>query len=78
MKSGLRQMKVAKDKKTKKHVKAFYKIMHDMEEISKFLDPTIDYTEENINKHVLPLYGRELDTMEKFLVLGKIFSRKNE
>jgi hypothetical protein len=78
MKSGLRQMKVAEGKKTKKHVKASYKIMHDMEEISKFLDPTIDYNEENINEYVLPLYGRDLDPMEKFLVLGKIHSRKED
>ncbi len=78
MKSGLRQMKVAENKKTKKHVKAFYKIMHDMEEISKFLDPTVEYNEENINEYVLPLYGRDLDPMEKFLVLGKLHHAKEE
>lgn len=78
MKQGQRQMKVATNKKTKAHVKAFYKIMHDMEEISKFLDPSIEYNEENINEHVLPLYGRELDAMEKFLVLGKLHSHKED
>ena len=72
MKSGLRQMKVVEDKKVKKHVKAFYSIMHTMEEISKELDPTLEYTEDNINDYVKPMLGRDLDAMEKFLVLGKL------
>ena len=72
MKSGLRQMKVAEDKKVKKHVKAFYSIMHTMEEISKELDPTLEYTEDNINDYVKPMLGRDLDSMETFLVLGKL------
>ena len=78
MKSGLRQMKVAEDKKVKKHVKAFYSIMHTMEEISKELDPTLEYTEDNINDYVRPILGRDLDAMEKFLVLGKNFNKKEE
>ena len=76
MKSGLRQMKVAEDKKVKKHVKAFYSIMHTMEEISKELDPTLEYTEDNINDYVKPMLGRDLDSMEKFLVLGKLHYEK--
>lgn len=72
MKQGLRQMKVAEDKKVKKHVKAFYSIMHTMEEISKELDPTLEYTEDNINDYVKPMLGRDLDSMETFLVLGKL------
>ena len=72
MKSGLRQMKVAEDKKVKKHVKAFYSIMHTMEEISKELDPTLEYTEDNINDYEKPMLGRDLDSMETFLVLGKL------
>ena len=72
MKQGLRQMKVAEDKKVKKHVKAFYSIMHTMEEISKELDPTLEYTEDNINDYVQPMLGRDLDSMETFLVLGKL------
>ena len=72
MKQGLRKMKVAEDKKVKKHVKAFYSIMHTMEEISKELDPTLEYTEDNINDYVKPMLGRDLDSMETFLVLGKL------
>ena len=78
MKSGLRQMKVAEDKKVKKHVKAFYSIMHTMEEISKELDPTLEYTEDNINDYVKPMLGRDLDSMEKFLILGKLHYGKEE
>lgn len=78
MKSGLRQMKVAEDKKVKKHVKAFYSIMHTMEEISKELDPTLEYNEDNINDYVRPMLGRDLDSMEKFLILGKLHYGKEE
>lgn len=78
MKQGLRQMKVAEDKKVKQHVKAFYSIMHTMEEISKELDPTLEYTEDNINDYVKPMLGRDLDSMEKFLVLGKLHYGKED
>ena len=78
MKSGLRQMKVAEDKKVKKHVKAFYSIMHTMEEISKELDPTLEYTEDNINDYVKPMLGRDLDSYEKFIILGKLHYGKEE
>ena len=78
MKSGLRQMKVAEDKKVKKHVKAFYSIMHTMEEISKELDPSIEYTEENIDDYVRPSLGRDLDSYEKFIILGKLHYGKEE
>ena len=78
MKQGQRQMKVAEDKKVKKHVKAFYSIMNTMEDISKQLDPNLDYTEDNINDYVRPILGRDLDSMETFLVLGKIFNKKEE
>ena len=78
MKQGQRQMKVAEDKKVKKHIKAFYSIMNTMEDISKQLDPNLDYTEDNINDYVRPILGRDLDSMEKFLVLGKLYHGKEE
>lgn len=78
MKSGLRQMKVAEDKKVKQHVKAFYSIMHTMEEISKELDSTLEYTEDNINDYVKPMLGRDLDSYEKFIILGKLHYGKEE
>ena len=78
MKSGLRQMKVAEDKKVKKHVKAFYNILETMQSIAGELDPTLEYTEDNINDYVKPMLGRDLDSMEKFLILGKLHYGKEE
>ena len=69
---------VVEDKKVKKHVKAFYSIMNTMEDISKQLDPNLDYTEDNINDYVRPILGRDLDSMETFLVLGKLHYGKEE
>lgn len=78
MKIGLRQMKVAEDKKVKKHVKAFYNILETMQSIAGELDSSIEYNEDNINDYVKPMLGRDLDSMEKFLLLGKIYHGKNE
>lgn len=78
MKSGLRQMNVMENKKIKAHTKAFYKIMREMDVVAKKLNPTIEYNEENINEYVKPIYGRDLDSMEKFLVLGKLHHAKEE
>ena len=52
--------------------------MNTMEDISKQLDPNLNYTEDNINDYVRPILGRDLDSMETFLVLGKIFNKKEE
>ena len=78
MKKGLRQMKVTEDKKVKKHIKGFYSIMNTIENISKELDLSIEYTEDNINDYVKPLLGRDLDHYEKFLLLGKLHYKKEE
>lgn len=42
-----------------------------MHTIAGQLDPSIEYTEENIDSHVLPIYGRELDNMEKMVFIRK-------
>lgn len=72
LKKGLRSQKVKKDKETKRHVKEFYKIIGVINEITDSLDPNISYTEDNINEYTLPFLGRDLDDMEKFLILGKL------
>lgn len=76
LKNGQRQAKLAERKKTKAHVKAFYKILGQMDVVAKQLDPTLEYTEENIDSYVNPILGRDLDSMEKFLVLGKLHTTK--
>ena len=73
MKRGQRQMVVKKNKEVKQHVKGFYKILGQIDEISKQLDPSIEYTEDNINEYVKPLFGRDLDSYEKFLILAKMY-----
>ena len=78
MKNGQRQMKVANDKKVKQHVKAFYNILETMQSIAGQLDSNIEYNEDNINDYVKPMLGRDLDSMEKFLVLGKLHYGKEE
>ena len=69
---GLRQTLLLKDKETKKHIKSFYQIIGKIENISKELDQSIEYAEDNINEYVNPILGRDLDNMEKFLLLGKL------
>lgn len=73
---GLRQTVLLKNKETKKHIKSFYQIIGKIEDISKKLDPTLEYTEDNINDYVKPMLGRDLDSMEKFLVLTKVMNRE--
>lgn len=71
-KNGQRQLKLMQKKSIKKHVDGFYKILGEMDVLAKQLDNTLEYTEENINDYVLPIYGRELDNMEKMVLLGKM------
>ena len=78
MKQGLRQTKLAERKKTKQHIKGFYKILGDMHSIAGQLDPSIEYTEENLDSHVLPIYDRQLDNMEKMVLLGKMNNEKED
>lgn len=78
LKNGQRQAKLAERKKTKAHIKAFYKILGDMDVVAKQLNPTLEYTEENIDSYVNPILGRDLDSYEKFIILGKMHYRKNE
>ncbi len=72
-KQGFRQHKIENNKKVKKHLKAFYSILGDMDILSKQLDSNIEYNEDNINDYVNPIYGRDLDSMEKFVLLGKLY-----
>ena len=76
LKKGERTHNVLKRKQTQKHIKGFYKILHEMDDLAKQLDPSLEYTEDNINEYTFPIYGRKLDSMEKFLVLGKLHHAK--
>ena len=77
-KNGQRQAKLAERKKTKAHVKAFYNILGQMDVVAKQLDAMLEYNEDNINEYVNPIIGRDLDSYEKFIILGKMHYKKNE
>jgi len=78
-KRGLRQVKIDKDRLVKKHTKGFWqsiaKINKVVEELQK-LD--VEVTEDNVNELSKPILGRDLDSMEQFMVLGKLFEVTNE
>ena len=72
-KNGARKVKLEKRKEAKAHLKKFYFILSDMDVLAKKLEPQKDFiTEENINEYAAPLYGRDLDSMESMVVLGKL------
>jgi hypothetical protein len=80
LKQGYRKATIEKSKVVKKHVKAFYGILGEMEFLANEINtihPTVEFTEENINEYAQPIYGRDLDGMEKFLVLGKIHTQRD-
>lgn len=78
LKNGQRQAKLAERKKTKAHVKAFYNILGQMDVVAKQLDPMLEYNEDNIDSYVNPIIGRDLDSMEKFVILGKMHYTKED
>jgi len=50
--------------------------MDDLAVQLKDIDNTIELTEDNINEYANPIYGRDVDGMEKMLVLGKLYYGK--
>lgn len=73
MKQSLRKSNIQSDRKVKMHVKEFYKKLGQIDELVKYLK-TLEtkITEDNVNNVVSELIGRDLDNMEKFLILGKL------
>lgn len=76
LKNGLRQVKLAEKKKTKAHIKKFYEIINQINNIAKDLDQSLEYTEDNINDYTKHILGRELDSTEKMLLLSKLQNAK--
>lgn len=76
LKNGLRQVKLAEKKKTKAHIKKFYEIINQINNIAKDLDQSLEYTEDNINDYIKHILGRELDSTEKMLLLSKLQNAK--
>lgn len=79
-KKGLRKNIVDKRKKIEYHTKGFYRSVGMMNQLSEYLIETVkeDITEDNIQEIVKPIINRELDSMEKFLVLSKLHMNKED
>lgn len=72
-KNGARQQKLQEKAKVKKHLKGFYQTIGKINEMADYLkSQNIEVTEENVNEVCKPLTGRDLDDMEKFLLLGRL------
>jgi hypothetical protein len=70
---GFRKHKLQEDKKVRKHIKGFYETLGKIQGVADSLkELDIDISEDNVNEHASKIIGRDLDEMEKFLVLGKL------
>ena len=72
-KSGIRKKNVLDKLKTKKQVKQFYTKLRQINELSDYLKTLEEpVTEDNIDSIVPELIGRDLDSMEKSLILARL------
>jgi len=72
-KSGIRKKNVLDKLSTKKQVKTFYTKLRQINELSDYLKTLEDkVTEDNIDSIVPDLIGRDLDSMEKSLILARL------
>ena len=72
-KSGIRKKNVLDKLKTKKQVKTFYTKLRQINELSDFLKTLEEpITEDNIDSIVPELIGRDLDSLEKSLILARL------
>ena len=72
-KSGIRKKNVLDKLSTKKQVKTFYTKLRQINELSDYLKTLEEpITEDNIDSIVPDLIGRDLDSMEKNLILNRL------
>ena len=72
-KNGIRKKNVLDKLSTKKQVKQFYTKLRQINELSDYLKTLEDkVTEETIDSIVPELIGRDLDSMEKSLILARL------
>lgn len=78
-KNGNRPHKLQEQRKVKKQVKEFYTRIKQIDELVSYLVTLEDkVTEDNIDSIVPELIGRELDSLEKTLILSKINSYETQ
>lgn len=74
-KNGLRKKNVLDKLNTKKQVKTFYTKLRQINELSDYLKTLEEpVTEDNIDSIVPELIGRDLDSIEKNLILNKLLN----
>jgi len=79
LKQGKRKSEDYKRRNAKVHTKEFYKILDKISTIvPELLKEDIEYTEENINEYASKYFGRDIDNMEKLLLLGNLQIKLNE
>ena len=72
-KNGIRKKNVLDKLNTKKQVKQFYTKLRQINELSDYLKTLEEpVTEDNIDSIVPELIGRDLDSMEKNLILNRL------
>ena len=72
-KNGIRKKNVLDKLDTKKQVKTFYTKLRQINELSDYLKTLENkVTEDNIDSIVPELIGRDLDSMEKSLILARL------
>ena len=72
-KNGIRKKNVLDKLNTKKQVKQFYTKLRQINELSDYLKTLPEpVTEDNIDSIVPELIGRDLDSMEKSLILNRL------
>lgn len=73
MKQGQRQVKLAEKKNVKRHLKGFYRTIELISEVAQeLIDKGVEVTEDNVEALAKDIMGRDIDNMEKFLILGKV------
>ena len=78
-KSGTRVIKVENAKNVKRHLREFYKTINSIRSVANeifILD--VEYNEDNIDDYTRPFIGRDMDQYERFMMLGKIQSLRDE
>jgi len=72
-KNGIRKKNILDKLNTKKQVKTFYTKLKQINDLSDYLKTLEDkVTEDNIDSIVPELIGRDLDSMEKSLILARL------
>lgn len=73
LRKGKRQQENYKKKLIKLHTKEFYKALSRLDKVADYLkEANIEITEDNVNEEASKFIGRDLDNMEKFILLGKL------